>query len=234
MFFQLIKTQNKLILRQKRQIVNLLYLLFGCLMLVFAEFFLVRYQLFIFPILILLMGVFLIQSVYKFKYSTIDISNLIVYPLSQNRLIIKFLMIDITEYKSILLVLYIISVSFFCPQIIGVLIILILIFSITTAFLDFLAKRYFIYRIISGLFAGLSYFVLYLFSTILFPSPNNNHLALLNKLESNIIEHNIVSFLIIMICFFSLLATYTFFIKKILRQKLFADETVVSRNGSLY
>lgn len=203
-------------------------------MLVFAEFFLIRHLLFIFPILILLMGVWLIQSVYKFTYSTIDISNIMVYPFSKNRLIINFLMIDITEYKTILLTLYIVSVSFFCPQIIGVLIILIFIFSITTAFLGFLAKRYYIYRIISGLFAGLSYVVLYVFSKILFPSPNNNYLALLNKLERNIIEHNIVSFLIILICFFSLLGTYTFFIKKVLRQKLFADETIVSRNGSLY
>lgn len=202
-------------------------------MFVLAEYLLIKYKLFFFPVLILFIGVWLIQSVYKFTYNSIDISNLVVFPIRRNYLIIKLLTTDFWEYKTILFILYTFSVLLFYPQVIGVLIVVFLMFSITSSFVDFLTKRYFIYRIVSGLFVCLSYIILYIFWQIVFSS-HNKQWELLNSLERNIIEHYIVSFGIALICLAVLLAAYILSIKRILLNKLFTDKTVISKNGSLY
>lgn len=229
-------TQNRLIFRKMKWTQNL-PILVGIVVYFLTEHAIIYERLFIYSSLTLITSLYLIQDAYRRGKSSLDIHHFYFFPQKKTALFNRYLLIDITEWKSVFIIIHLILIATFSNFSIAVFTLLILLnSSLCFSLHNFLVRRYnWAYQ---ALLRGIGAIITIPFFPMMWISfENENKSWMLEKLslldhhiQTNIIMYNI-SLLVLLIGFY-------FLVKNIIISKikidLYPNQKLINRHGSIF
>lgn len=221
--------QNKLFIRTFKNIRHWDYTLMGIFLLVFGIYFFFSKKLFLLTSVVILVFLFLIQEIYKRKLDTIDLYNLLIFPVKRKSIIFKYVFSDLLELKCVSIVIYLILVLFYNPKVIIFLSFVFIFFSFVNSLLNLIVKRYnTIYQIHRWTRTPISFIFLLPFHEITIGKGNSEIIYdTFKRIEGHVDEHIIYySLLMVLIC----LLTYfciAALINKVLTDRPLINDTII-------